>query len=104
MLGLAHFFLVGAVLLCYGIESLKLWLPVLEVDSWSEEKVGPNFRAIHVDPHYYSWSAAVADFNHDGKMDVAAGAFYYLGPDFKVASKSILRFRSIRHPNGRFRQ
>ena len=32
VLGLAHFFLVGAVLLCYGIGSLKLWMPVLEVD------------------------------------------------------------------------
>src|SRR5262249_30576276 len=28
----SHFFLVGGVLLCYGIGSLKLWLPVLEID------------------------------------------------------------------------
>ena len=25
---------------------------------------------------------AVADFNHDGKLDVAAGRFIWLGPDF----------------------
>jgi hypothetical protein len=55
--------------------------------TWGAEEVGKNFRAIRVDPHYYSWSAAVADFNHDGVMDVAAGAFYYLGPDFKVGKQ-----------------
>ena len=26
---------------------------------------------------------AVADFNHDGQLDVAAGRFLWLGPDFK---------------------
>jgi hypothetical protein len=39
---------------------------------------------IRVDPHYYGWSTAVADFNHDGVQDIAAGPFYYLGPDYKV--------------------
>src|ERR1700726_1745784 len=26
---------------------------------------------------------AVADFNHDGKLDISAGEFWYPGPDFK---------------------
>lgn len=52
--------------------------------TWAPEEVGRNFRAVRVDPHYYSWSAAVGDFNHDGVPDVAAGPFYYLGPDFKT--------------------
>src|ERR1035438_9240832 len=30
----------------------------------------------------YSWAAAVADFNHDGILDVASGPYYYLGPDY----------------------
>jgi hypothetical protein len=55
--------------------------------TWAADEVGKNFKAVRVDPHYYSWSAAVADFNHDGNMDVAAGAFYYLGPDFKVGKQ-----------------
>ena len=55
--------------------------------TWGTEEVSRNYRAIRVDPHYYSWSPAVADFNHDGIMDVAAGPFYYLGPDFKVGKQ-----------------
>jgi hypothetical protein len=31
---------------------------------------------------YYGWCAAAADINHDGVMDVIAGPFYYLGPDY----------------------
>ena len=52
--------------------------------AWAPEMTGANFREIRVDPHYYSWSTAVADFNRDGTLDVAAGAFYYLGPDYKA--------------------
>ena len=55
--------------------------------TWAPEEVGKNFRAIRVDPHYYSWSAAVADFNHDGSPDVAAGPFWYAGPDYKVGKQ-----------------
>jgi hypothetical protein len=36
-------------------------------------------------PFYYGWSAAAADFNHDGVMDVASGAYYYLGPDYNTS-------------------
>ena len=55
--------------------------------TWNTETVGASFRAVRVDPHFYSWSTAVADFNHDNVLDIAAGAFYYLGPDFKVAKQ-----------------
>ena len=34
---------------------------------------------------YYAWSAAAADINHDGILDVVAGPFYYLGPDYQVS-------------------
>jgi 3-keto-disaccharide hydrolase len=49
---------------------------------WAPDETGRNFKQVRIDPHYYSWSAAVADFNHDKTLDVAAGAFYYLGPDY----------------------
>src|SRR5205823_2551900 len=31
---------------------------------------------------YYSWGVAAADFNRDGILDVAAGPYIYLGPDY----------------------
>ena len=46
------------------------------------EKVSSHFRMQRINDFYYSWCAAVADFNHDGIPDVVAGPFYYLGPDF----------------------
>ena len=46
------------------------------------EKVSPNFRKQCLDEFYYSWGVAVADINHDGHLDVVAGPYYYLGPDY----------------------
>ena len=54
---------------------------------WAPDDTGKNFKEVRVDPHYYSWSAAVSDFDHDGSQDIAAGAFYYLGPDYKVGKQ-----------------
>src|SRR5262249_33572377 len=53
--------------------------------TWGPVETGKNFKAIPFDPPYYSWTAAAGDFNHDGIMDVAAGPYLYLGPDYKVA-------------------
>lgn len=49
------------------------------------QETSSNFRAQQLNDIYYSWSAAAADFNRDGVMDVAAGPFIYLGPDFATA-------------------
>lgn len=46
------------------------------------EKVSANFRMQKLNDFYYSWGAAAADFNHDGVNDIAAGPYYYLGPNF----------------------
>ena len=46
------------------------------------EKVSANFRMQRLDPFYYAWGAAAADFNHDGILDIVAGPYIYLGPDF----------------------
>ena len=46
------------------------------------EKVSANFRMQRISPFYYAWGAAAGDFNHDGITDVAAGPYYYLGPDY----------------------
>jgi hypothetical protein len=46
------------------------------------EEVGSRFRMQRLSPLYYGWSAAAADFNHDGKMDIVSGPFIYFGPDY----------------------
>jgi hypothetical protein len=54
----------------------------LGMKSWPKEQVGANFRMQRVNEFYYGWSAAAADFDHDGKMDIVSGPFIYFGPDF----------------------
>lgn len=49
------------------------------------EKVSDRFRIQRVNEFYYSWGPAIADFNHDGTLDIASGPFYYLGPSYTEA-------------------
>lgn len=46
------------------------------------EKVSPKFRKQQISEFYYGWSAAAADFNHDGKLDIVSGPYIYFGPEF----------------------
>lgn len=41
------------------------------------------FKKIVLSKDFYGEGAAIGDFNHDGKMDVVSGPFWYEGPDFK---------------------
>jgi hypothetical protein len=59
------------------------------------EKTSPNFRAQQISDMYYSWSAAAADFNKDGVMDIAAGPYIYYGPDF-VKSREIFTVTALK--------
>lgn len=47
-----------------------------------KEAVSKNFEMQRLSDFYYGWCAAAADINHDGVMDVIAGPFYFLGPDY----------------------
>ena len=49
------------------------------------ERLSSNFEMRRLTDFYYSWTAAIADINHDGHPDVIAGPYYYLGPDFTTA-------------------
>jgi hypothetical protein len=47
------------------------------------------FRKFRLNPQFYSEGINVGDFDRDGKPDIAAGPYYYPGPDF--ASKAAFR-------------
>jgi len=63
------------------------------------EKISPNYRLQRVNELFYSWGAAVGDFNHDGVNDIAAGPYYYLGPDF-TTSREIYAAQTINPSTG----
>ncbi len=42
-----------------------------------------TFKKIQLTDQFWSEGANFGDFNHDGKMDIASGPFWYEGPDFK---------------------
>ncbi len=43
-----------------------------------------EFTKIKLSDVFYSEGSNVGDFNHDGKLDVVSGPYWYEGPDFKV--------------------
>jgi hypothetical protein len=45
----------------------------------------PSFERRQLSDAYYSEGAAIGDINRDGHVDLVAGPFYYLGPDFAIA-------------------
>jgi hypothetical protein len=47
-----------------------------------QEKISSRFRMQRLSEFYYGWSAAAADFNHDGILDIVAGPYIYFGPDY----------------------
>jgi len=56
----------------------------LAARTWPKEQLSSRFHLQQLSPFYYGWSAAAADFNHDGVMDIASGAYYYTGPDYNT--------------------
>ncbi len=58
--------------------AFKDLLPKIE----PKEQISSRFRMQKISDFYYAWCAAAADINHDGILDVVAGPFYYLGPDY----------------------
>jgi hypothetical protein len=66
----------------------------LALKTLPEEKVGTNFRMQRINDFYYSWGAAVGDFNHDGVNDIAAGPYFFIGPSF-TKSREIYAAQSV---------
>jgi hypothetical protein len=59
----------------------------LAIKSRPDEVVGKGFRMQRVNEFFYGWSAAAADFNHDGKMDIVSGPFIYYGPSYRDSTE-----------------
>ena len=64
-----------------------------------KEKVSPRFTMQRIDDFYYAWSAAAADVNRDGILDIVAGPYYWLGPDYTVR-KEIYIARTVNPSTG----
>src|SRR6266853_130456 len=42
-----------------------------------------TFKKLRLTDQFWSEGVTFGDFNHDGKMDLVSGPFWYEGPDFK---------------------
>ncbi|HZR19564.1 MAG TPA: VCBS repeat-containing protein, partial [Verrucomicrobiae bacterium] len=63
---------------------LALFLTVVLFPAWLQAKEKLHtFKKITVTNQFWAEGADIGDFNHDGKMDVVSGPFWYEGPDFK---------------------
>jgi hypothetical protein len=70
---------------------------------WPNEIVSPRFKMLRLSNFSYGWSTAVADINRDGQLDIVAGPWYFLGPDFTVSREIGLTQTwnpSNQYPNG----
>jgi len=64
----------------------KLFLAAAMVMPWlapAQDYVLHSFRKVQVTDEFWCEGACYGDFNHDGKMDVCGGPFWWEGPDFK---------------------
>ncbi len=59
----------------------------LAIKSRPDELVGAGFRMQRINEFFYGWSAAAADFNHDGHIDIVSGPFIYYGPSFRDSTE-----------------
>src|SRR5207244_8560846 len=50
----------------------------------AKEHLLHQFKKIQLTSDFYCEGANFGDFNHDGKMDLVSGPFWYEGPDFKT--------------------
>jgi Domain of Unknown Function (DUF1080)/FG-GAP-like repeat len=53
-------------------------------------QTSPDFRKQTINDFYYAWSAAAADFNRDGALDIFSGPYIYYGPDYTKYSEIYL--------------
>jgi hypothetical protein len=58
------------------------WLLALNLGLSAGDYTLHTFKTVQLSQEFWSEGANVGDFNHDGKMDVVSGPYWYEGPDF----------------------
>ena len=71
---------VGAV---FSDRILLSILASLTFAAWSTRAAETTFKKIQLSDKFWSEGAHFGDFNHDRKMDVVSGPYWYEGPDFQ---------------------
>ena len=56
-----------------------------------------TFKKIQLSDQFWSEGAAFGDFNHDGKMDVVSGPYWWEGPDYKARHEYYPATKSFKH-------
>lgn len=72
--------LVSTVIL---VALVSLSLHAADPEGVPGEKV--KFKRTQLDDKFRSEGVAAGDFNHDGKLDIAAGSVYFAAPDWKMS-------------------
>src|SRR5882672_7750283 len=57
---------------------------ILAISVSAEDYTLHTFKKIQLSEHFWSEGANYGDFNHDGKMDVVSGPYWWEGPSFHV--------------------
>jgi hypothetical protein len=66
---------------------LALLLPFLAPAARAREEADIKWKKIVLSDQFYCEGASFGDFNHDGKMDVVAGPYWYEGPDYNAGKR-----------------
>ena len=74
-------------------------LDMVCVQSVTAQEGLPVFHKIQITDKFWSEGADCADFNHDGKIDIVSGPFWYEGPDFKVRHEYCPAHQSFKTTN-----
>ena len=64
--------------------AMGLLLAMLAPGAVAAETNSVQFKKQQLDAAFRSEGVAVADFNNDGKLDIAAGSVYYVAPDWQM--------------------
>ncbi len=63
----------------------------------AQDFVVHSFKKLHLTPQFWAEGANLGDFNHDGKMDVVYGPFWWEGPDFQTRHEYAPATASFKH-------